>query len=51
VEDIYDAAIDWLLDCFPDDEDEILALVDEDLQRAVERHYEGGWAAFEKATI
>ncbi len=47
---IYDEARDWLLECYPDPDDEevILALTDAQAQREVERGYEGGWAAFEK---
>jgi hypothetical protein len=46
-EGIHEAARDWLLDCFPDDEDTIKALTDAQTEAAVERHYEGGWDEFE----
>ena len=47
---IYDEARDWLLECYPDPDDEevILALTDAQAQSEVERRYEGGWAAFEE---
>lgn len=39
-------ARDWLLDCFPNDADEILALGDIGIVQAMQRHYEGGWGQF-----
>lgn len=49
--DLMEDAVSWLVDCFPDDEEEILVLMDEDIRRAVQRYYEGGWAAFEENTV
>jgi hypothetical protein len=50
-EDIYDEARQWLLDCYPDEDDqtEIEGLTDDELLAAVDRDYEGGWAAFLEA--
>jgi hypothetical protein len=45
---IYDHAREWLLECYPDPDDEeiILALTDEEAGLRVAAEYEGGWMAF-----
>lgn len=44
--DIYALGREWLCECFPDDEDDILALSDDETQRAVNRYRDGGWTEF-----
>jgi len=44
--DIYAIAREWLIECFPDAEDEILELTAAEAKRAVERYYDGGWKEF-----
>ncbi len=39
-------ARDWIADCFSDVD--AYALTDAEVQRGVERHYEGGWCQFVK---
>jgi hypothetical protein len=43
-------AREWLLDCYPDYEQDIRELDDRELRAAVERHYVGGWSAFRADT-
>jgi hypothetical protein len=45
--DIMGEARDWLEDCFEDLPDD---LTDDEVRRAVDRHYAGGWGAFILAT-
>ena len=40
------AARDWLLDCFPNDEDDILEASDRNIVRETQRHFGGGWDQF-----
>ena len=46
LDDIHAMACEWLIECFPDDEDEILELSAAQTERAVERYYDGGWNEF-----
>jgi len=39
-------AREWLIECFPDQEDEILEASEEIIRHNVERHWDGGWASF-----
>lgn len=41
-------ARDWLIDCYPNQEDEINQACDEDIERHVEREYCGGIESFIK---
>ena len=41
-----DIAREWLIECFGGQADEIEEASDREIKREVERHYEGGWAAF-----
>lgn len=45
-DDIHAIAREWLIECFPDDECEILELTAAETKRAVQRHYDGGWQEF-----
>lgn len=45
-DDIHAIAREWLIECFPDDEDDILSLSDDQTQRAINRYYDGGWHEF-----
>ena len=45
-DDIHAIAREWLVECFPDDEEEILELTAAQTQRAVGRYYDGGWKEF-----
>jgi len=40
------SAREWLIECFEDQEDEILEASDNVIVREVERHYDGGLAGF-----
>jgi hypothetical protein len=40
------AARDWLLDCFPNDEDDIVEASDRTIVRETQRHFGGGWDQF-----
>lgn len=44
--DIYAIAREWLIECFPDSEDEILELIAAETKRAINRYYGGGWSEF-----
>ena len=46
LDDIHAIARGWLIECFPDSEDEILELTDAQTKRAVGRYYDGGWSEF-----
>ena len=46
LDDIHAIAREWLIECFPDSEDEILELTAAETKRAVERYYDGGWNEF-----
>ena len=37
---------DWLIECFPDDEDAIEELTCNDAIDAINKHYDGGFDAF-----
>lgn len=41
-----DVAREWLIECFADQQDEIEEATDAEIKREVDRHYDGGWAAF-----
>lgn len=41
--------IDWLLDCYPDDAEEIEGSTNTELARVIEREYDGGMEWFIKA--
>jgi hypothetical protein len=43
------AAREWLMDCFPDDQDEIEEATDRTIVRETHRHYGGGWDGFIRA--
>lgn len=45
-DDIHAIAREWLIECFPDAEEEILELTAAQTKRAVERYYDGGWKEF-----
>ena len=45
-DDIHAIAREWLIECFPDSEDEILELSAAQTERAVGRYYDGGWNEF-----
>ena len=45
-DDIHAIAREWLIECFPDDEEEILELSAAETKRAVQRYYDGGWNEF-----
>ena len=45
-DDIHAIAREWLIECFPDDEEEILELSAAQTERAVGRYYDGGWNEF-----
>ena len=45
-DDMIPAAREWLLDCFPDQEEEIAEAPADVIRREVERHYDGGAAQF-----
>lgn len=44
--DMHAIAREWLIECFPESEDEILDLSAAETQRAVHRYYDGGWKEF-----
>ena len=46
LDDIHAIAREWLVECFPDSEDEILELSATETERAVNRYYDGGWNEF-----
>lgn len=46
IEEQVSAARTWLIDCFPDQEDEIKDASPEVIVAQTEKHYDGGWAAF-----
>jgi hypothetical protein len=41
-----DVAREWLIECFGDQQDEIEEASDREIKAEVDRHYDGGWAAF-----
>ena len=45
-DDIHAIAREWLIECFPDSEDEILELTAAETKRAINRYYDGGWQEF-----
>ena len=45
-DDIFAIGREWLIECFPDDEDEILELTAAQTKRAINRYYDGGWSEF-----
>ena len=45
-DDIHAMAREWLIECFPDSEDEILELTAAETKRAINRYYDGGWQEF-----
>jgi hypothetical protein len=44
--DLYAAARDWLIDCYPEEEEEIRAASDQKIFKVVSRDYCGGWTQF-----
>ena len=46
LDDIHAIAREWLIECFPDSEDEILELTAAETKRAINRYYDGGWQEF-----
>ena len=46
LDDIHAVAREWLIECFPDAEDEILELSAAQTKRAINRYYDGGWQEF-----
>lgn len=40
------AAREWLIECYPDEEDDILESSADRIRRAVARDYDGGWPEF-----
>jgi hypothetical protein len=40
------AAREWLMDCFPNEEEDILEASDRKIVRETHRHYAGGWSQF-----
>jgi hypothetical protein len=42
-------ALEWLVDCFPDAESEINGLTHWEVQRAIEKYWDGGLADFIRA--
>ena len=46
LDDIHAMAREWLIECFPDAEDEILELSAAQTKRAINRYYDGGWQEF-----
>ena len=45
-DDIHAIAREWLIECFPDAEEEILELSATETERAINRYYDGGWQEF-----
>jgi hypothetical protein len=45
--DLLSEARDWIWDCFSDTVD-ASTLTDPEVRQGIERHYDGGWAQFEK---
>ncbi len=45
-DDLIEAAVEWLLDCYPDDEDAIRECQPATIRRAVERGDAAGWRQF-----
>lgn len=43
---IYDEMRSWLIECYPDDEEDIAELTDEESVKAVKKYYDGGINAF-----
>jgi hypothetical protein len=39
-------AREWLIECFPEQEDEIREANEHTIRQNVERHYDGGWSSF-----
>lgn len=46
IDDIHAIAREWLIECFPDVEEEILELSAAQTKRAINRYYDGGWQEF-----
>lgn len=40
------AGLDWLHDCFDNEDGELDGLSDREVRAGVDRHYEGGWEQF-----
>ena len=43
------AAREWLMDCFPDCEEDVEEATDRYIVKQTHRHYSGGWDAFIRA--
>ena len=43
---IHAMAREWLIECFPGAEEEILELSATETERAINRYYDGGWQEF-----
>ena len=46
--DLYREARGWIADCF--DDVDVAELTDAEVRAGIQRHYEGGWAAFVRAS-